>query len=70
MKEITMKFKLTVAAASLLLAGLAFAQPTEYYVWKNKASGQTVCEPDMPADAWTKESGPYEDPVCKIRMPG
>ena len=45
-----MKLKLTLAAASLLLAGLAMAQPSEYYLWKNNSTGKTVCEPDMPAD--------------------
>jgi len=64
-----MKFKLILATASLLLTGLAIAQPSEYFVWKNKTSGQTVCEPDMPADKWTKQSGPYEDPNCKFRVP-
>jgi len=63
------KLKITLAAASLLLAGLAIAQPSEYYLWKNKSSGETVCEPDMPAAQWTKQSGPYEDPNCKIRIP-
>jgi hypothetical protein len=64
-----MKLKLTLAAASILMAGLAIAQPSEYYVWKNKGSGQTVCWPEMPADKWIKLSGPYEDPNCKIRIP-
>jgi hypothetical protein len=65
-----MKSKLIVAAiAALLLTGVAMAQPSEYFLWKSKASGKTVCEPDMPAAQWTKLSGPYEDVNCKFRLP-
>lgn len=70
LKGIAMKSKLTwAAAAALLLANIAVAQPSEYFIWKNKTTGKTVCEPTMPADQWTKESGPYEDANCKFRLP-
>ena len=66
-----MKSKLIFAAvAAMLLAGVATAQPSEYFIWKNKASGKTVCEPDMPAAEWIKQSGPYEDSNCKFKVPG
>ena len=66
-----MNSKLIVAAvaALLLLTGVAMAQPSEYFLWKNKVSGKTVCEPDMPAAQWTKLTGPYEDANCKFRFP-
>lgn len=61
-----MKLKLTVAAAALLLAGLAVAQPSEYFLWKHKVTGQTTCEAQVAdEDAWVKVSGPYRDANCK-----
>jgi hypothetical protein len=71
LKGIAMKTKLILAAAAaMLLAGVATAQPSEYFIWKNNATGKTVCEPQMPADQWTKQSGPYEDANCKFKVPG
>jgi hypothetical protein len=64
-----MKLRLALAALALAATSLACAQPSDYYVWKNKATGATMCEPDMPADKWTKESGPYEDSNCKFKKP-
>jgi len=64
-----MKAKI-LASASLVFACMAFAQPTEYYVWKNTASGQTVCDVAQPSTGkWTQESGPYQDPGCKYPFP-
>lgn len=64
-----MKINVTLAAALIALASVASAQPSNYFVWVNKATGQKVCEPDMPADKWTRESGPYEDENCKFKLP-
>lgn len=64
-----MKLKLTLAAAALALASVASAQPSNYFVWVNKTTGAKVCEPDMPADKWKQESGPYEDSTCKFKLP-
>ena len=64
-----MKIQLCIASAALCLATVAIAQPSEYYVWKNKTTGAKMCEPDMPAAQWVKESGPYEDSNCKFKLP-
>lgn len=64
-----MKRILTSALALALLAGPALAQPSEYYLWKHKTSGQTMCNPDAPSKDWVKLSGPYEDSNCSILQP-
>lgn len=64
-----MKLKSIVAIAGLVAASVVGAQPSGYYVWKNKTTGEKVCEPDMAADKWVRESGPYEDSNCKFKLP-
>lgn len=64
-----MKAKILISA-SLVFACMAFAQPSEYYVWKNAASGETVCDVAQPATGqWTQVSGPYQDPSCQYPFP-
>lgn len=64
-----MKAKMIISA-SLVFAATAFAQPSEFYLWKNTVSGETVCDVAQPsAGQWTKESGPYQDPDCKYPFP-
>ena len=57
--------KLTLLASALLLCTLATAQPSEYFLWKHKTNGKSMCEPDADAN-WIKVSGPYEDANCRI----
>lgn len=60
------KLTLTVAATAAALAcAVATAQPSSYFLWKNKTTGQTMCETDADAN-WVKVSGPYEDPNCRF----
>jgi hypothetical protein len=49
--------------------GAALAQPSEYILWRNNASGKTMCDPESPGKDWVKVSGPYEDPNCSILLP-
>lgn len=66
-----MHIKLIVATASFALAAvtttLAIAQPSQYFLWQNKKTGQKVCEPQAIDADWVKLSGPYEDPNCSIK---
>ncbi|NUZ04549.1 hypothetical protein [Piscinibacter koreensis] len=64
-----MKLKSSIAAIGLMLAGVAFAQPSIYYLWKNNATGKTMCNPDAPAAGWVKVGGPFEDSNCTIKAP-
>lgn len=64
-----MKLKSILAISALLTASLVSAQPSGYYIWKNKLTGEKVCEPTMSADKWVRESGPYEDSNCKFKLP-
>lgn len=64
-----MKRILTTFVALGLLAGGALAQPSEYYVWKHKTTGKTMCDPEPPGRDWVKVSGPYEDSNCKVLLP-
>jgi hypothetical protein len=64
-----MKRILTAALALGFVAGAAIAQPSEYFLWKHKTNGQSMCNPDAPGRDWVKQSGPYEDPNCKIKLP-
>lgn len=64
-----MKRILTTFVALGLLAGGALAQPSEYYLWKHKTNGKTMCDPEPPGRDWTKVSGPYEDSNCKVLLP-
>jgi hypothetical protein len=61
-----MKAKLIAVTAALALCGLAFAQPSEYYLWQNKKTGEKVCDPQAASADWVKLSGPYEDPSCSV----
>jgi hypothetical protein len=60
------KFALIASALTLAMAGAALAQPSLYYVWKNKDTGKTMCEPQADEATWTKVSGPYSDPNCSL----
>ena len=63
-----MKRKFFTLLAAALLSSLALAQPSVYFLWKHKTSGQTVCEPQAPDAHWLKAAGPFEDPNCKFKM--
>ncbi len=64
-----MKAKIIISA-SLMFASMAFAQPSEFYLWKNTASGETVCDVAQPTvGEWKQVSGPYQDPDCKYPFP-
>ena len=64
-----MKFKLRIlTAAALVASGFAMAQPSEYFLWKNPASGKVVCDVAAPGADWVKTGGPFEDPSCKYKM--
>lgn len=52
--------------AGLVAAGAAFAQPSLYFVWKHKQTGQQMCEPQAADANWIKVAGPYSDPNCSI----
>jgi hypothetical protein len=63
----TMMKRLLIAVLALGFAvGVVWAQPSQYHVWKNNATGQTVCEEGDMGPGWTHVSGPYEDPSCKV----
>jgi hypothetical protein len=64
-----MKLKISLAAASLMLASAAFAQPSIYFMWKQTSTGKTMCNPDAPAAGWVKVGGPFSDPNCTIKEP-
>jgi len=61
-----MKRILISALALALAAGNVLAQPSEYYVWQQKGTGKTLCDPEPPGKDWVKLSGPYEDSDCKV----
>jgi hypothetical protein len=61
-----MKLRWTTFAATMVACGLAMAQPSPYFVWKNKTTGATICESEADESKWVKVSGPYEDPTCKF----
>lgn len=60
-----MKTKAMLVVSALLASSLVAAQPSTYYLWKHKTTGQTMCEPDADAN-WVKVAGPYEDSNCRI----
>lgn len=56
--------------ATMMFAGAALAQPTEFFVWENVDTGETVCDVSQPTDGqWIQKSGPYEDPGCQYPFP-
>jgi hypothetical protein len=57
--------KLALAAAGLLLCAVSLAQPSIYFLWKNKA-GQTLCNPEAPDASWVKVGGPFQDANCSV----
>lgn len=64
-----MKLTSMILAAALMLSGVAIAQPSIYFLWKHKTSGQTVCNPDAPDANWVKVGGPFQDSNCTIPEP-
>lgn len=69
-----MKLKLALAAmsvalSSLALSSLATAQPSIYFLWKHKTTGQTLCNPDAPDANWVKTGGPFQDANCTVPEP-
>ena len=65
-----MKLKAMVLASAALVVGLATAQPSVYYLWKNVQTGKTACEPVAIDANWVKVSETaYQDPNCTILMP-
>jgi hypothetical protein len=64
-----MKLRLILAVSAVLLSSLAVAQPSTYFLWKNKTTNATVCEPQMDEAQWVQQSGPYEDSNCKFLAP-
>ena len=61
-----MKAKLIAIACALALCGVAMAQPSQYFWWQNKKTGEKVCDPQAASPDWVQLSGPYEDPSCSI----
>jgi hypothetical protein len=61
-----MQRKIALFLSATLLAAAAFAQPSLYYLWKNKKTGEQICDPQAADDSWVKVSGPYSDPNCKV----
>ena len=61
-----MKARLVAIVAAIAVSGLAWAQPSEYYLWQNSKTKEKMCEPQAPTADWVKLSGPYEDPNCSI----
>ena len=64
-----MKLRLTLAVSALLLTTLAVAQPSTYYLWKNKTTGATACEPEMDTAKWEKQSGRYAESNGRFLAP-
>jgi hypothetical protein len=64
-----MKRIITTAVAIGLVASAAFAQPSQYWVWRDNATGETKCDPESPGKKWVKVSGPFEDSNCTIAAP-
>ncbi|MEF7616750.1 hypothetical protein V4F39_22740 [Aquincola sp. MAHUQ-54] len=65
-----MKRLLSLLALAVGLAGTAaVAQPSIYYLWKNKTSGAKMCEPQAPGPGWEKVGGPFSDENCSIPHP-
>lgn len=64
-----MKRTMSIALLALGLAGLAGAQPSVYYKWKNTATGATICEIEQPGPQWERVGGPFGDENCVIPQP-
>ncbi len=64
-----MKRMISIALVALGLAGIASAQPSIYYKWKNPSTGATACEPEKPGPQWQKVGGPFSDENCSIPEP-
>ena len=60
--------RLAAVTAMLALCGIAWAQPSQYYLWQNKKTGTKACEPQAASADWVKLSGPYEDSNCTIAV--
>ena len=63
-----MKSLLTVlTATTALLAASALAQPGgDWYLWKETATGKTICYQSPVGPGWVRVGGPFEDPDCKV----
>lgn len=59
-----------LVATAVIFASVAFAQPTEFFVWENLNTGETVCDVAAPTSGqWIQKSGPYQDPGCQYPFP-
>jgi hypothetical protein len=61
-----MKARFIAVACALALGGVAMAQPSQYFWWQNKKTGEKVCDPQAASADWVQLSGPYEDPSCSV----
>ena len=64
-----MKLKLALVATSFLMSSLAIAQPSVYFLYKHKTTGQTMCNTQAPDNTnWVEVSGPFEDASCTVKV--
>lgn len=64
-----MNMKMILIAAGLSLSAIAMAQPSMYYLWKNPATGEVLCEPEQPGQGWVKaDEQTYQDLDCKTPL--
>lgn len=65
MLAITMKTRLLLAAALLVLTGnAALAGPAPWYKWRSKLDGKQFCAQTSLGHGWEKAGGPYKDSHC------
>ncbi|GHU30199.1 hypothetical protein AGMMS50256_16650 [Betaproteobacteria bacterium] len=57
-----------VATAVLSAVPVAWAQPSIYYLFEQKSTGNTICEPQAPNESWVQIGGPFEDLQCTIAI--
>jgi hypothetical protein len=57
-----------MALAIMAAVPSVWAQPSVYYLFEQKSTGNVICEPQAPNESWTRVhgSGAFEDANCSI----
>jgi hypothetical protein len=57
---------MVMTAALIAAVPAAWAQPSIYYLFEQKGTGNKICEPQAPDESWIRVGGPFLDVNCTI----
>lgn len=63
-------WQVATTVAGFLLLSSAQAKPAPWYWWVSKVNGERVCAQVMPAQGWTRGTGPFDNAQCSPQRIG